>query len=73
MTNPVPSDYLSRKTSRTSSNKKDTGVNVSVSKNGNTVGIKLICDSENEELRKYFSKTVKFYNPRNCIPMMIFH
>jgi hypothetical protein len=25
-----------------------------------TVGVKLVCDSPNEELQKYFSKTVKF-------------
>ncbi len=55
----MSNDYLTRKTSRNDrSGKKESSLNVSVSKNGNTIGIKLICDSENEELRKYFSKTV---------------
>jgi hypothetical protein len=28
-------------------------------KNSNTIGVKLVCDNDNEELKKYFSKTVR--------------
>lgn len=59
----MSSTLLQRKSSRNErSTKKDSGMNVSISKGGNTVGIKLICDSENEELKKYFSKTVIIIN-----------
>ena len=55
-------DYLQRKINRNEKNSRTTkelGMNVNVSKSGNTIGIKLICDSQNEELKKYFNKTVK--------------
>lgn len=35
--------------------------NSQVSNNGQTVGVKLICDSPNEEVKKYFSKTVSIF------------
>jgi hypothetical protein len=55
VSNPVPSDYLTRKTSRSDRTAKKES---NFDKDSNTIGIKLICDNENEELRKYFSKTV---------------
>ena len=58
------SAYLQRKTSRnekSSRTTKEVGMNINVTKSGNTIGIKLICDSQNEELKKYFNKTVIYY------------
>jgi predicted carbohydrate-binding protein with CBM5 and CBM33 domain len=37
---------------------KDLASNVNQMSKNNTIGVKLICDNNNEELKKYFSKTV---------------
>jgi hypothetical protein len=67
---PTPPEFISKK--RKSDTRKPTitkelnnininnPVSVGGGKNNNTIGVKLMCDDNNEELRKYFSKTV-FY------------
>jgi hypothetical protein len=45
-------------------------VNSLINKGNNTVGVKLICENDNEELKKYFSKTVRIgFNVRNYTQM----
>jgi hypothetical protein len=47
--------------------------NNSTNNTAQTVGVKLICDTPNEEIKKYFSKTVCYIlKNRNFILMMIF-
>jgi hypothetical protein len=48
----------SRKTAITKELNND--INNNVGGKNNNVGVKLICDNNNEELKKYFSKTVYY-------------
>ena len=55
-------DFLQKKRKTESAkkviNKELTNININPNSKNNTIGVKLICDNNNEELKKYFSKTV---------------
>ncbi len=69
------SNDSNRKNGTPSAKKVDADGDEKIGKGVTTVGIKLICESDNEDLKKYFSKTVNLFFliiSRNSTPTMTY-